>query len=73
MADYTNEPIGKKMDTGEIVVCPYCGRVGLIKAVDDMAWVTHYDGMAPNEDGSFAVLEDECPKAGIPPQPFDLE
>jgi hypothetical protein len=68
-----NQPIGKKMDTGEIVICPYCGRVGLIKAIEDLKWVTHSDGLTPNQDGTHSVPEDECPKPGIPLLPFGRE
>jgi hypothetical protein len=69
VTDYTNLPIGTKIVRGEIGACPYCDRIGLVKDVDGMIFVTHSEWVLPNKDGSLSIGEDECPKKGITLKP----
>jgi hypothetical protein len=70
MADYTNLTIGTKIGRGEIKECPYCKRIGLAKDVNGLIFVTHSEGIIPDKHDreTHLVLEDECPKPGVPRQ-----
>jgi hypothetical protein len=65
MTDYTGLTIGTKMDRGEIKTCPYCGRIGLVKIVEEMIHVIHSDWALPTGKESLSLGGDECPKDGI--------
>jgi hypothetical protein len=67
--DYTKMDVKTKIHGGEIEVCQYCGRLGLVKVVGGKIWVTHVQGMAYDSRNlnQAGVVEDECPKDGQTP------
>jgi hypothetical protein len=69
MTDYTNGVIGIKIGRGEYGICPYCGRIGQVKDIEGMIFVTHLEGLLPDKEGEAQTFEDECPKPGVPLKP----
>jgi hypothetical protein len=59
--DYTELPIGTRIDKGEIVICPYCHRHGLKVFVNDVAFYNHRMG-AFLVGEMVQIVDESCPK-----------
>ncbi len=51
IVDYTELPLGTKIDDGEIYLCPHCGKSGLAEKVYDQTYFTHLLEWQFNERG----------------------
>jgi hypothetical protein len=60
--DYTLLAIGTKIDRGEILICPDCGRPGLAEEIYGKTYFTHSQSAGVNNDGDIEMASDECPK-----------
>jgi hypothetical protein len=58
--DYTNLPVGTKIDGREIQVCPCCGRRGLRTETYGVPFYTHRYGMTSDGHGAAELIDDTC-------------
>ncbi len=60
--DYTQLPLGTKIDNGEIKTCPHCGKAGLAEQASGKMFFTHLQACGFNERGLPEMKWDWCPK-----------
>jgi hypothetical protein len=74
MTDYTQLPIGTKIDDGVAEICPHCKRVGVAIVNNGVKVWNHRKGDIRDKDG-LQFIADWCPKnlpGGIKPKPKDI-
>jgi hypothetical protein len=62
--DYTYLPLGTKIDSGEIQVCPHCAKHGLLEVVNGNRWFTHSQSI---EAVTLRIQWTMCPRV-MPPE-----
>ena len=64
--DYQCLPLGTKLETGTVQLCPYCGNIGILEVVNEMAFCTHSLVKGYGDKQQPILLWDMCPKEGTP-------
>ncbi len=60
ISDYTVLPMGKRVDGGEIKVCPKCQRRGLHVDMDGHSFYTHFQILRKDDPRNVFIRRVEC-------------
>lgn len=62
--DYTQMPIGVKIQKGDITECPHCKKVGVIESRNEKTFYFHRLGYKLINGGPPEIIDETCPIVG---------